>query len=53
MNKQENDPDTLHMLDEANEEWVKLWTKPPTKLVKTCKKITFAIIPTEKISNKR
>lgn len=53
MNKQEEDPDTLQILDEANKEWVKLWKKPQIKLANPSKKITFAIIPTEKISNKR
>ena len=28
MNTEENDPDTLQMLDEIDQEWVKLWRKP-------------------------
>jgi hypothetical protein len=27
MNAQENDPDTLQLLDESDKEWVKLWRK--------------------------
>ena len=42
MSIKENDPDTLQILDEIDEEWVKLWLKATGK--KTDKKIEFATI---------
>jgi hypothetical protein len=35
MNTQENDPDTLQLLDELNEKWVKQWRRAATKRAKT------------------
>jgi hypothetical protein len=31
MNTQENDPDTLQLLDETDKKWVKLWRKVALK----------------------
>jgi hypothetical protein len=31
MNTQENDPDTLQLLDESDKKWVKLWRKAALK----------------------
>jgi hypothetical protein len=31
MNAQENDPDTLQLLDESDKEWVRLWRKAALK----------------------
>ena len=31
MNAQENDPDTLQLLDESDKKWVKLWRKAANK----------------------
>ena len=42
MSIKENDPDTLQLQDEIDEEWVKLWLKATDK--KTGKKIQFATI---------
>jgi hypothetical protein len=31
MNAQENDPDTLQLLDESDKEWIRLWRKAALK----------------------
>lgn len=31
MNSQENDPDTLQLLDESDKEWIRLWRKAALK----------------------
>ena len=35
MNAKENDPDTLQLLDELDEKWVKQWRRATTKKNKT------------------
>ena len=49
MNPQENDPDTLQILDESDKEWVKLWRK--AKLKKTTSNTTIYVVPNQENIN--
>ena len=44
MNLEENDPDTLQLLDELDPEWVKLWRKATNQKKSTTEEPTFIVI---------
>jgi hypothetical protein len=46
--KEENDPDTLQLRDETNEEWVESWRMAITKKKPALDEVTIAAIPNEK-----
>jgi len=49
MNWEENDPDTLQLLDELNSDWVKRWCEVTNrKKIPKKKEITFEVILTPK-----
>jgi len=43
MNVQENDPDTLQLLDESDKEWVRLWRKAALKETTTNTLVHFVL----------
>jgi hypothetical protein len=48
MNWEENDPDTLQLLDELDTDWVKLWRRATNKKKATTKELTFNVIRPQK-----
>ena len=44
MNWEENDPDTLQLLDELDTDWVKLWRRATNKKKSTTNELTFNVI---------
>ena len=49
MSLEENDPDTLQLLDESDPDWVKLWRRAQNKNKSTTMDLKFSVIPTQKI----
>ena len=45
MNLEENDPDTLQLLDELDADWVKLWRRATNKKKSVTNELTFNVIP--------
>ena len=48
MNLEENDPDTLQLLDESDPDWVKPWHKATTKKKSITNELTLNVIPHKK-----
>ena len=49
MSLEENDPDTLQLLDESDPDWVKLWHRAQNKNKSATMDLKFSVIPTKKI----
>lgn len=50
MNMEENDPDTLQMLDELDTDWVKRWHDLICKETKAADALKFLVLPPEKLT---
>jgi len=48
LNAKENDPDTLQILDEQNEEWTKRWRKATSQDTSQTTGLTIIVPPQEK-----
>ena len=49
MNTKENDPDTLQIRDELDEQWTKRWRKATSKAIPQTKGVTIIVPPQEEI----
>jgi len=48
MSEEENDPDTLQLLDELNVDWVRRWRKKVNKKTSITNELTFTVHMPEK-----